>query len=859
MSHGETTHAELKRQVRWLRGLARELVRDEHLAEDLAQETLLEALARPPRSLASLRQWMRSVVRNRWRDTLRSDERRRQRETVAARPEATDDGAADVALVELQRTLAQAVLELEEPYRSALVLRFYESLPPREIARRQGASVATVKSRLRRALERLRQTLDQRRGGRSNWSAVLAPWAFARRSPLNPSVELGGTLVAAKLIVFGALTLTLASAWWMLSRGGEAQIDSARVSRPSEPLDASVVTQGQPGERRATAGAPQGALGELARSSHLAEEVSQDARAATTVVGRVLDQFGLGLANARVRVAPGGEQAVSDAAGRFQLETRDEAGTVRADDARWVEVRTGAWRRDSGVEPVLILAPRVDLAGEVRDESGAAVPDARVTLSAPQGFEARFEVELAGTQQPQWTATSDVDGRFELRGAPALEGGELRVAALGFEALVLPAPTRDEPSMQLELRRVAAARRLLRGRVVRADGWPAEDALVSFGERATRVDRSGEFAFELTESSTARRLTAVAPGQLPAEHEFESAPRAATESEFVELRLGGAALSITGRVVDENGAPRAGGRVWALDTENFGLLGSVPLQLEALLAGAPIPAAAIESQADAQRGRDYHSARPQTAPDALLSWTTTDEHGHFELGGLLPRSYRLAALEPQLRWGAMSESISAGERGVVLVASSEALYPLVRGRVVDQRGRPVSAATVLPWVSAFSARLDLGGRRSHVSRFFTGAPVRTDELGRFELRDVLRERLNFMVEGDAITPTYTSIEQLRDPLEFEIRVAARAQLEIVAAPESITAVRALDEHGRVVELLELRADGYSNYERFELTGGRSGVLSVGTHACLLELWAGDELRERVALDLRAGERVSITR
>jgi DNA-directed RNA polymerase specialized sigma24 family protein len=34
--------------------------------------------------------------------------------------------------------VAQVVLELEEPYRSTVLLRFFEDLEPREIAARQG-------------------------------------------------------------------------------------------------------------------------------------------------------------------------------------------------------------------------------------------------------------------------------------------------------------------------------------------------------------------------------------------------------------------------------------------------------------------------------------------------------------------------------------------------------------------------------------------------------------------------------------------------------------------------------------------------------------------------------------------------
>jgi DNA-directed RNA polymerase specialized sigma24 family protein len=64
--------------------VARALLANAHDAEDLAQDTLVEALARPPRRLHNLRGWLRTVARNLARKRRRSDERRAHRERQAA-------------------------------------------------------------------------------------------------------------------------------------------------------------------------------------------------------------------------------------------------------------------------------------------------------------------------------------------------------------------------------------------------------------------------------------------------------------------------------------------------------------------------------------------------------------------------------------------------------------------------------------------------------------------------------------------------------------------------------------------------------------------------------------------------------
>ena len=114
--------------------LARSLVRDEHAAQDLVQETWLEALRRPPSSASGVRAWLARVVRSRAQNTSRGELRRAFRERAAARSEADASEDRLRERVALQHQVVEAVLGLKEPYRTVVLLHYYEGLSPSAIA-----------------------------------------------------------------------------------------------------------------------------------------------------------------------------------------------------------------------------------------------------------------------------------------------------------------------------------------------------------------------------------------------------------------------------------------------------------------------------------------------------------------------------------------------------------------------------------------------------------------------------------------------------------------------------------------------------------------------------------------------------
>jgi hypothetical protein len=102
----------------------------------------------------------------------------------ASRARAAERGGTEDGLREslaLQQKVVQVVLDLREPYRTIVLLRYYARLSVPQIAARRGDTEASVHAQLARAIEILRGDLDAGcEGGREAWAAGLA--ALSRRA-----------------------------------------------------------------------------------------------------------------------------------------------------------------------------------------------------------------------------------------------------------------------------------------------------------------------------------------------------------------------------------------------------------------------------------------------------------------------------------------------------------------------------------------------------------------------------------------------------------------------------------------------------------------------------------------------------
>src|SRR6516162_5880611 len=136
---GYVTPGELLEHAAWVRRLAIALVGREDVADDLVQDAWMIALRSPPEADRPVRPWLAGVLRNLAHKRWRSDGRRRQREQTAIEPwYETPTPERLLVRAETEQRLSRLLWELDEPYRSTLILRYEEMLSTVEIARRQG-------------------------------------------------------------------------------------------------------------------------------------------------------------------------------------------------------------------------------------------------------------------------------------------------------------------------------------------------------------------------------------------------------------------------------------------------------------------------------------------------------------------------------------------------------------------------------------------------------------------------------------------------------------------------------------------------------------------------------------------------
>jgi RNA polymerase sigma-70 factor, ECF subfamily len=144
-----------------LAAAARALTGDRELADDLVQDTSAAVLARPRRvRRGDELGYLRTALRNRFRDHLRASARRPR-----ARDEHALETLADVrvsarpeAVVE-HRTVLAAVDELPQPYREAIVAVDIVGLSYEQAAAALGVPVGTIMSRLYRGRTRVARTV----------------------------------------------------------------------------------------------------------------------------------------------------------------------------------------------------------------------------------------------------------------------------------------------------------------------------------------------------------------------------------------------------------------------------------------------------------------------------------------------------------------------------------------------------------------------------------------------------------------------------------------------------------------------------------------------------------------------------
>lgn len=707
---------ELLGQERWLRALARRLVRDAATADDLVQETWFRTLRSrggqgDTIAAHDARSWLTRVLTNVWRERGRAETARAGRERRAASAEALPSAREALERVELQRGLAAIVLELAEPYRSVVVWRYYEGRSAAEIAGQLGEPAARVRWRLMRARELLRQRLERERGDWRARYALFLPLAqrgvpgTATAASAGGAAGFGVLSMSAKsfllagagaLLVWGLVRLTSDPSGGDLEPSGAAHVSLVLGGVPppaSELLPASSMEPERSAvtatEREALTAGPSASaalgLGSLAR-------LSGSVRAAEAP--RVLEGVELGLFAAGGRTLR--ESTRSDAGGAF-LFAEVEPGEY--DLALRIAGRLP--RRWPGIQLTAGSETRLELELErgflvtvevVEGTSGAPIPAAEVQL-------------IAGDRDAAVWFTADERRFRSLSGSTSPAGiVELEGGARGVYQYVVQAPGHASTLGEALLDAARAPLRIalerggvVFGTVLGAGGVPVEGARV-FLNPVEPVRALPEFVFRQNGLATGAdgryRLEGVPAGVY---HAVALLPDGSGSFHFEadapdERRLAWILVEdsadvpldfhlpapgrVRGRVLDDAGAAVAGARV-SVSWGDFkpGGAGFFPIAL--------------------------NEGVGQGVKDSIHHATQTDADGRFEMA-----SVRISHEPLTLR--VRAEGCQAGEieldvgPGALLepVITLRRLGASIRGRLTDPDGAPLADRSVGAFESA---------------------------------------------------------------------------------------------------------------------------------------------------------------
>lgn len=843
----EPTRADqLLADLPWLQALARELVGDPELAHDAVQDACVAALGHDG-AVVHRRAWLATVLRNCLSLRGRGARRAVRRERVAARPEAVAGTGDLVQRAELQQRIVGRVLALSPPHRDAVLLRFFDGLQPRAIAARLGVPVATVHSRLQRALQQLRHDLDRDCGGRAAWVGL----ALAPASSLLPLPVLGVVMQAKFKVAFVVVAVAGTVTWWCRGDGA-----AGATAVPAEPV-----------ARRAASGGGDGGGGvdtsDPASAARTRVPVGERTAAAgairQSVRGRVVGCDGSALAGVPVVAKGDTAAATTDALGAFAIDLLPQPTKLTIADDRFVAVLAAEWNPDATLEPVLVAAPAVQVAGRVSDNSGLPVARAQIVFELPADFDARFPLPLDRGERLRYFAKSGDDGRFRHGRIPHIDGATLVAVADAYLPASVAVPPTDDAEVAIRMQRFAYEQGQIDGVVVDLQGAPVAGARVTMGVTSVVSDRDGRFALLLRRAGWPTAIVAAKAGYLPARLAPPRSGGARREEwpDKLVLRLGTTPLSLRGRVVDQDRQPVEGALVWLDDPTLLGIAGMLPVQTEYVLAGGEVPPQGSRQPAaldePTQDGSVTCQNRNVDEPSACWFFVRADEHGAFELPGLLEREYRVRAFDPTSGVTVVSEPAPAGG-SVELRVERKGLWPELRGRVVTVRGEPIAGIEVEHHVRLFGTDERVPGGRYQGNVIRSVQKVRTGADGAFVLHSVHPQLSTFGFAGDAILPRSVLAKDVADPTALVVTVEARCHVEVVLRdPAEADVIAAQDRDGEPIEISIVRTGSHAAMSEMELHDGKSGVFVLGERAAWLLLQKGGALVRKVPLQLQAGQ------
>lgn len=145
----------INRRQAWVRNLLRRYCGDPTLADDLAQQTFLQAW----RDIKKIRDahkfggWLRKVAVNTWHQHLRKND------SLKNAQELGEEEAGQASTTGIGMDLDHALSLLNPDVRQCIILSYHEGMSHSEITALTGIPSGTVKSHIRRGTEKLKATL----------------------------------------------------------------------------------------------------------------------------------------------------------------------------------------------------------------------------------------------------------------------------------------------------------------------------------------------------------------------------------------------------------------------------------------------------------------------------------------------------------------------------------------------------------------------------------------------------------------------------------------------------------------------------------------------------------------------------
>ncbi|MFT7076189.1 MAG: RNA polymerase sigma-70 factor (ECF subfamily) [Planctomycetota bacterium] len=526
---------ELLADMEWLSRLAHRIVRDPALADDAVQEAWLTAqrgLSARGLSEAPDRGLLRRTLDGVILHARRGARRRQFHEQAAARGEALPSTEELLMIGERQQLLWRHLSGLEEPYRRTLMLRFQQSLSPRELSQRLAEKEDTIRWRIRRGLELLRDSLEREDGGPGLLG--LVPVALLACPPAKTAAVAAASTGTAWITGTGAVWMThkfllgvagvvvaALTALWLQGPGTPAitpsdvslhQQDGADLVEPGSTDDGSLASQdGHVAERRAATGS-QGQANDPGPEAY-----ALDAPEETLIFGRVVDPEGRPATGDEVVVNVQGDwelRTTVDASGEFRL-------LCQSEPSRRVDLQVVPHGHLSAIYERLgngpgcgfpaLDVPSIDLGELVLKHAGVAI--GRIVDEDGDPVEG---AELTAT--PWWPGRnqSDATGAFSLHGLH-LGANYVRANAPGFAESGLAVILEQGAAVDIgpmTLTRLESIH--VQGQVVDTEGQPIMGALMYTSSEAVNAANDGSFDLNFLGSGKLY-LRAKAEGFRPSE------------------------------------------------------------------------------------------------------------------------------------------------------------------------------------------------------------------------------------------------------------------------------------------------------------------------------------------------------